>query len=181
MIKDEPMDNTLRHLKELKVDARFEKKKHYNAASRKEGYHYSIGVVIIMLSVFTGTISMNDFLKEYHPSICSKFILASLPVILGILSGLQTFLNLQKQIEGHKSVADEYLSLLKDLKYYEALFYDKKLGDEEIAKEVRQMLIRFKQILKKASLLSTNKSDYDKAKSSIKQGEEEYTKEELEL
>ena len=105
------MKNIKNTIKKIKVDALYGKKKHFNAADRKEKYHYWIGVPLVIINILAGSILfyvLTDGVDNWV-----KYIPLVLALIAALLSGFQTFLNLQKKIEGHRRVGNKYLAIMK--------------------------------------------------------------------
>ena len=89
------MKNIKNTIKKIKVDALYGKKKHFNAADRKEKYHYWIGVPLVIINILAGSILfyvLTDGVDNWV-----KYIPLVLALIAALLSGFQTFLNLQKK------------------------------------------------------------------------------------
>ncbi len=174
------MENTIENLKKFKFDAILNKRKHFNAAARKLRYHYFIGYTLTILSTIVGATTVADFVKEY-PNLYLKQIIATSTVLVGIFSGLQTFLNLQKLVEGHKRVGNAYLALSKRTRMILSFNADGELTPVELKKYSKIFTEAYAKIHLDAENYHTTYRDYKKALNGIKNGEETYTKEELEV
>lgn len=173
------MENTIRQLKQFKVDAIFGKKKHYNAANRKRKYHNCILGMQIVLNAIAGTTLFNIVFGE--GSYTSKIIALVLTIITTILAGLQKTCGFEKQAQGNAKVGDMYLRISKKINFTLCLIEDQELVKEEIIKRTEQICEEISQANELGSEFSTNSSDYKKAQKGIKRGEENYTKEEFDI
>ena len=50
------MNNIKEKIKRIKIDSLYGKKKHFNAADRKENWHYWIGIPLIIVNILSGSI-----------------------------------------------------------------------------------------------------------------------------
>ncbi|UUV20778.1 SLATT domain-containing protein [Paenimyroides aestuarii] len=173
------MKNTKDKIKRIKVDSLYGKKKHFNAADRKEKQHYWIGIPLIVINVLTGSVLfyvLTDGVTNWI-----KFIPLVLALIAALLSGFQTFLNLQKKVEGHRRVGNKYLAIMKRCDRLQAYIEDDAIKDKHLIESVEEIANEIEVINKEAESFPTSKSDYELAKKGIESGEESYTESELEL
>lgn len=173
------MKNTKDKIKRIKVDSLYGKKKHFNAADRKEKQHYWIGIPLIVINVLTGSVLfyvLTDGVTNWV-----KFIPLVLALIAALLSGVQTFLNLQKKVEGHRRVGSKYLVIMKRCDRLQAYIEDDAINDKHLIESVEKIANEIEEINKEAESFPTSKSDYELAKKGIESGEESYTESELEI
>ena len=173
------MKNTIKKLKRIKVDSLYGKKKHFNAADRKECQHYWIGIPLIIINVITGSVLF--FILTDPVTNWVKFIPLILALIAALLSGFQTFLNLQKKVEGHRRVGNKYLAIMKKCDRIQAYVTDDVIKEKHLINEIEKIALEIDNINIEAESFPTNKTDYKLAKKGIEEGEEEYTKQELEI
>lgn len=169
--------STLRVLKEIYVDALYEKKKHYNAVGRKQGYHRRLGVTVIIINILLASTLMG-LLKDCNPSVW-KSLAALSALVAACASGLQTYFNFQKDAQKHRDIADQFLALTKQCKRVQAYFRDETLSAEELRVRVEELARAYDATIKDAASLPTSEHDYRKAQAGIKDGEEEHTEREL--
>ena len=81
------MENTIKQLKQFRVDAIYGKKKHYNAAFRKRKYYNFILGTQIVLNAITGTTLINVVFGE--GSYTSEIFALILTIITTIFAGLK--------------------------------------------------------------------------------------------
>jgi hypothetical protein len=173
------MKNIKNTIKKIKVDALYGKKKHFNAADRKEKYHYWIGVPLVIINILAGSILfyvLTDGVDNWV-----KYIPLVLALIAALLSGFQTFLNLQKKIEGHRRVGNKYLAIMKKSDRIRAYINDEAIKEKELINKVEEIATDIYNINIESESFPTNKSDYELAKKGIESGEESYSETELEL
>jgi len=173
------MKNTKNKIKRIKVDSLYGKKKHFNAADRKEKQHYWIGIPLIILNVLTGSVLF--YVLTDGTTNWIKYVPLVLALLAALLSGFQTFLNLRKKVEGHRRVGNKYLGIMKRCDRLQAYIEDDAIKDKHLIDTIEEIATEIEGINSEAESYPTNKSDYELAKKGIESGEESYTSTELEL
>jgi hypothetical protein len=173
------MTSTEEKIKHIKVDCLYGKKKHFNAADRKETYHYWIGIPLTLINILI--VSALFFVLTDGASGWVKFIPLILAFMASFLSGFQTYFNFNKQVEAHRRVANRYLEMLKKADRLQGYISDKLITADEVVKQFETVAIEVDEINKEAEQCPTSPRDYNKAKAGIKNGEEVFTNKELEL
>ena len=177
--KTKMMNNTTDKLKRIKVDALYGKKKHFNAADRNEKNHYWIGIPLIIINILTGSILF--YVITDGASNWIKYIPLVLALISALLSGFQTYLNLQKKVEGHRRVGNKYLAIMKRCDRLQGYIKDQVISNDDLISRIEDIATEIGSINIEAESYPTNNSDYLLAKKGIENGEEEYTEKELNL
>lgn len=170
---------SLEKLKRLKVDALYGKKKHFNAADRKEKRHYQIGIPLTVINIIIGSVLLSVISDNALQWL--KVIPIALSFLAALLSGLQTYFNYQKQVEGHRRVGNRYLAEMKKCDRIHAYFLDKIIDSEKLVEEIELISVEMAAINQDAESFPTNKDDYKKAQAGIDSGEENYNDNELNL
>ena len=173
------MNNTTDKLKRIKVDALYGKKKHFNAADRKEKNHFKIGVPLIVINILTGSILF--YVITDGATNWVKYIPLVLALCSALLSGFQTYLNLQKKVEGHRRIGNKYLSVMKKCDRVQGYILDNIMTNNELINRIEEIAIEIDNVNTEAESFPTNNSDYELAKKGIESGEETYTEQELNL
>ncbi|WP_376777126.1 SLATT domain-containing protein [Flavobacterium covae] len=173
------MNNTTEKLKRIKVDALYGKKKHFNAADRNEKNHYRIGIPLVVINILTGSILF--YVITDGATNWVKYVPLFLALISALLSGFQTYLNLQKKVEGHRRVGNKYLAIMKKCDRLQGYIIDKVISNDELISRIENIAQEIDSINVEAESYPTNNSDYELAKKGIENGEEEYTEKELNL
>jgi hypothetical protein len=173
------MNNTTDKLKRIKVDALYGKKKHFNAADRNERNHYRIGIPLVIINILTGSILF--YVITDGASNWVKYVPLILALISALLSGFQTYLNLQKKVEGHRRVGNKYLAIMKKCDRLQGYIIDKVVSNDDLVSRIESIAQDIDSINIEAESYPTSNSDYLLAKKGIENGEEEYTEKELNL
>jgi len=173
------MKNIKSKIKRIKVDSLYGKKKHFNAADRKERQHYWIGIPLIVINVLTGSVLF--YVLTDNVTNWVKFAPLVLALIAALLSGFQTFLNLRKKVEGHRRVGNKYLAIMKRCDRLQAYIEDDAIKEKHLIETIEDIAIEIDNVNIEAESFPTNKSDYELAQKGIDSGEETYTEKELEL
>src|ERR1022692_3008908 len=166
------MSTTDDKIKRIKVDCLYGKKKHFNAADRKESYHYWIGIPLTVITILTTTILF--YVLTDGATNWVKFVPLVLAFAASFLSGFQTYFNFNKQVEGHRRVGNRYLAGMKKADRLQGYITDKLISPEDLVKQFETLAAEVDDINKEAEPFPTSNADYAKAKKGIEQGEEEY-------
>ncbi|MBA3647271.1 MAG: SLATT domain-containing protein [Chitinophagales bacterium] len=173
------MQNSTDKLKRIKVDSLYGKKKHFNAADRFKKYHYKIGIPLIAINILTGSILF--YVLTDGATNWIKYVPLVLALIAALLSGFQTYLNLPQKVEGHRRVGNRYLSVMKKCDRLQGYIADNLITLEVMIQRLEEIATEADDINKEAEAFPTNENDYNVAQKGIKDGEENYTDNELNL
>ncbi|OGR14455.1 MAG: hypothetical protein A2277_19875 [Desulfobacterales bacterium RIFOXYA12_FULL_46_15] len=173
------MEETRTKLKRIKIDSIYGKKKHFNAADRIERWHYWLGIPLVLINIITGSVLCYVITDGQTSWI--KFIPLFLSLIATVLSGLQTFFNFQKKVEGHRRIGNKYLFVMKKCDRLEGYIVDGIIEKNSIAEEVEIIAAEANSINQEAESFPTSKKDYDIARQGVLKGEESYSEKDLEL
>lgn len=166
-------------IKRIKVDAAYGKKKHFNAADRKENYHLRIGIPLIIINIIIGTVLFYVLTDSAVKWV--KYIPISFAFIASLLSGFQTYFNFNEKVESHRRIGNRYLSLMKKCDRLEGYIDDGIIENAEIIKRLEELGTEIDLINTDAESYPTSKEDYEKARIGIESGEEFYTEKELKI
>lgn len=173
------MENVIKQLKQFKTDAIYEKKKHYNAADRKRRYYKWVSITQIVLNAITGT---TLFTVVFGGGSKVAEILALIFTIAAtILASVQKIGDFENQAQGNAKVADMYLRISKKINLILNFIKDGELSNQEIVEKAEEICNEISHANEMGSQFPTNRKDYNIAQEGIKNGEENYTDEELEL
>lgn len=171
------MENTIEKIKRIKVDTLYGKKKHFNAANRKEKYHLCLGIPLLVINVITGSVLFATLTLDTVTWI--KYIPLTLTLIATLLGALQTFFNLQKKVEGHRRVGNKYLAILKRCDRLQGYIADNIISNEDVIRHLEEISQGVDTVNIEAESYPTSDKDYQLAKKGIESGEETYTETEL--
>lgn len=173
------MENVIKQLNQFKTDAIYEKKKHYNAAERKRKYYKWLSIIQIVLNAITGTTLITVVFGEGNK--IGEVVALILAIAATVLASVLKIGDFEKQAQGNAKAGDLYLKISKRISLILNFIKDKSLSDQEIkekAEEIHNEIIQANEI---GTQFPTNQKDYNKARAGIKNGEEQYTDEELQL
>jgi hypothetical protein len=173
------METTTEKLKHIKVDCLYGKKKHFNAADRKEKYHYWIGIPLTAINILIVTVLF--FVLTDRATSWVKYLPIFLAFIASFLSGFQTYFNFNRQVEGHRRIANRYLALMKKADRLQGYIKDNLVSPEDAIKQFETISDLADEINKDAEQFPASEKDYKKAQLGVVNGEEEYTDKELNL
>lgn len=173
------MKNVIKQLKQFRTDAIFGKKKHYNAADRKRGYYKWISLAQIVLNAISGTTLITVVFGNDNK--IAEIMALILTIMATILASVQKIGDFENQAQGNAKVADMYLKISKKINLILNIIEDGEITNQEIRIKAEEICNEISQANKIGSQFPTNSKDYNKAKEGIKNGEEDYTEEELGL
>ena len=173
------MENVIKQLKQFKTDAICEKKKHYNAAARKRRCYKWLSVTQIVLNAITGTALFTVVFG--NSSKVAEILALIFTIAATILASVQKIGDFENQAQGNAKVADMYLGISKKINLILNFIKDGALTNQEIVEKAEEIRSEISQANEMGSQFPTNQKDYNKAQEGIKNGEENYTEEELEL
>jgi len=173
------MTETMEKIKRIRVDAIYGKKKHFNAADRKEKYHKWIGIPLLSINVLIGSVLF--YLLTDGAENWVKYVPLILTVIATFLSVIQTFFNYSKQVEGHRRVGNNYLAIMKKSERLIAYMNDGAIDKTKVIEELESLGEAIDQVNKEAEGFPTSNKDYLLAQQGIGDGEESYTETELSI
>lgn len=173
------MEHVIKQLKQFKTDAIYEKKKHYNAADRKRRCYKWLSITQIVLNAITGTTLFTLVFGE--GSKVAEMLALIFTIAATILASVQKIGDFENQAQGNAKVADMYLRISKKINLTLNFIKDGILANKEIVEKTEEIRREISQANEIGSQFPTNQKDYNKAQEGIKNGEENYTDEELEL
>jgi pyocin large subunit-like protein len=173
------MEHVIKQLKQFKTDAIYEKKKHYNAADRKRRWYKWVSITQIVLNAITGTTLFTVVFGE--GSKVAEILALIFTIAATILASVQKIGDFENQAQGNAKVADMYLRISKKINLILNFIKDGTLTNQEIVEKAEEIRSEISQANEIGSQFPTNQKDYNKAQEGIKNGEENYTDEELEL
>lgn len=168
---------TAKRVRQIRADALLGKKKHYNAADRKQCYQAWLGTGVIGINVLLGS-ALLILIKESIPEYV-KWIGAALALLAALFSTLQTYFGFSKAVQGHRAIAGRYLEVVKLCSNLLAANADGSMSGEQIAKKLDSLTIMMNKIDADAHAYPTSDTDFQKARFGIAEGEEEYTDRDL--
>ncbi|MFC1591245.1 SLATT domain-containing protein [Thermodesulfobacteriota bacterium] len=173
------MKSTLENLKRIKVDALYGKKKHFNAADRVQGYHYWLGIPLILINILTGSVLL--YVLTEGSTDWVKYVPLGLALLAALLGGLQTFFNFSKKVDAHRRLGNRYLAIMKRCDRINGYVNDEVIQKNDLILQVEEIAGAIDNINQDAEAFPTSAADFEKSREGVQDGEENYTKSELEL
>ena len=168
---------TAKRVRQIRTDALLGKKKHYNAADRKQCYQTWLGTGVIGINVLLGS-ALLVLMKASIPE-SVKWIGAALALLAALFSALQTHFGFSKAVQGHRAIAGRYLEVVKQSSNSLAANTDGSISGEQLAKKLDSLTAMMTKIDADAHAYPTSNTDFQKARLGIADGEEEYTDRDL--
>lgn len=168
-------DHTIQIIEQLRVDALYGKKKHFNAADRKERYNTCIGIFLIVANAVIASNLVYMFVLEIRTF---GLIIGTFGLIATVLAVVQAFFNYSRTAEQHRMVATKYLHIAKECSRVKAYHQDGILSVDGLRERLDNLALMYEQVTEDAVGLSTNRKDYEEAQKGFGDGEERYSLEE---
>jgi len=170
---------TIKRVKRLRTDAIYGKKAQFNAAERKDAYHNGLGAPVIIFTIIVGGGFFATLLKDFPDKM--KYVGGGLGLLSAVLAGLQTYHRFSAIAEGHRSIGTRYLAVAKKCGNVIAYSKDGSYSDEQLQAKVDQLTEEYGTVAQDANGFPTSDRDYRRARRGVRDGEEVYTEQELEL
>jgi hypothetical protein len=141
---------------DLLKDAKIGKRKHFHAAQRKQAWHMRLGIGALLLTSLASIVSaVSEYLADALVGVAGM----ALPATAAVLVGLQTFLRLEKMIEGHRTIANGYLELHRDGKAHFAKRLDGRMTIDELDVLFDQYRVAYHKLNRDSEAFSTVPED----------------------
>ena len=173
------MDNTVKQLKQFRTDALYGKKKHYNAAERKRKYSMLFSVLQIVINAITGSTLLVVVFGDDNK--CAEVLALIFSITATIVAGVQKLGDFENQSLGNQKVANAYLRIGKTINLILKLYEDGAYNRKELSEQTQKILADISETNELATQFSTSYKDYERAKQGIKNGEEDYTSEDMKI
>lgn len=172
------MEATRNQLKRLRVDALYGKKKHFNAADRKECLSGLLNVPALIINAILASVLLSNF-QKVEPEVF-RWISAILAISATILTALAAYWKLAKQVEGHRRVANKFLKVVKGAERLLAFEKDGLIDGVAFAAEFKELASVSDDANSEAESFATSNKDFENARRGLESGEETYLPNELE-
>ena len=163
---------TVEEVQNLRVDALYGKKRHYNAADRKKCYHTCLGVTQIVLNVLLGSYLFGAASIVMPNAL--NWVVGILALVSATSAALQTFYNFERQAELHRNIGTRYVAVAKECSRIIAYRKDGAISATDLREQLEHLAATCNQINADGEKCPTSKRDYRKAQIGFS-AEEEYT------
>ena len=149
---------TIRGLDDLRRSALLGKDRHFIASRRNKFLSTLFGLPVVVINIVLGSVLFVS-LSEELPQIM-KWTGAFLALLGAGGAGIQTFFNFHKVFEGHRRVANRYLSLGRECQRLKGLHEDDLLELDALSKGLEFLEKDYAEINASAETFVTTDSDY---------------------
>ena len=160
---EQSTDGAIKLIDELRTDAKIGKGKHFNANRRKISLHNWVGIPVILINIFIGTVIIALLTIEIDSNILA-IISAVLAFLAASLSGMQTFFNFHKVAEGHSPVGNRYLKISRHCKTLLRKHQDIPFTSHDLWAEVEEIQKEYLEINIEAEAFPTTNKDLSNAR-----------------
>lgn len=171
------MEATRTQIKQLRADALYGKKKHFNSADRKNKESNWLNVPALIINIILSSVLLTNFQKD-NPDIF-KWVSAILAISATLLTGLATYWKLPKQVEGHRRIAHKFLKVMKGCERLLSFEADKLIDNQVFINDFQTLADLYDDANSEEEFFTPNNSDFEKARKGIENGEEKYTENDL--
>ena len=155
-------DGAIQLIDELRTDAKLGKGKHFNASRRKINLHNWVGIPVILINVFIGTVIIS-LLLDGNENKNFAILSTILAFTAASLSTMQTFFNFHKAAEGHSSVGNRYLKISRNCKKLLRKHQDIPFSPENLWLETETIQNEYLEINIEAEAFPTSNKDLQSA------------------
>jgi len=148
-------------LKEILRNASLGKYRHFCAASRKEALNSKLGAPVVVITILLGSVFFISISKEIPQA--AKWVGALLSLAAAMLSGMQSFLHLGKDVDGHRRVANRYLQIAQNAEAILAQYQDDLLDLTTIAERTESLLSEYQRVNLDSEPYPTKNADFKSA------------------
>jgi hypothetical protein len=157
------LEAIIKEARRIEENALYTSKAHFVCAQGCENLNLWIGIPTVILAAIAGALAFTNFLTV---------IAGVLSIIIAILTGIATFLNLKDKSRDHQNAGNKYDSLLTRVRIFRAIDC-RQNQSEEVSTEKLKDLSRERDRLN-ADCPQPSKKCYKRAKEGIEAGEAEY-------
>jgi hypothetical protein len=148
----------LDRVEELSRNCNIGKYRHFNAATRAKRLNDYLGVPVVAINIILGSVFFIALSQEL-PDI-AKWSGGFLALAAALISGVSTFFNFGKQFEGHRGIANKYVSLAAKCETAIARYRDGLITLEGLDSLLQEYQERYSEVSEEAKAFSTSGKDF---------------------
>ncbi|MGI6672071.1 MAG: SLATT domain-containing protein [Christensenellales bacterium] len=172
------MNNTIVELRKIRANATIEKKKHYNAAERKNKKLSKLQAVTIFISVANGSLLFFVLKQNTQVLVVVSMVLA---LVNSLILGLLKHFDLSSKYKENRRAGDTYNAIVRRIDMCIAHYEDKYIDDQTLWGQSNEIRNEYDLAISEYSFASTSSKDYQKAISGIDKGEENYSETDMKI
>jgi len=146
----------------IEEDVTFSGKRHFNAASRWEGYHNKLGIPSTALSAVAGLSAFADY-----PTLAGIIAIST-----AAITAVFTFLKTDERASKHRAVGNGYFSLKNEARIFRNIECATITDFEQLKSRIVELSDRRNQLNEQAP--ETTDDDFQTARAGIEEGQQEY-------
>lgn len=158
MTSEPPSSAVLCRVEELARNCNIGKYCHFNASDRARRLNDYLGVPVVAINIVLGSVFFIALSQEL-PDI-TKWSGGFLALTAALISGISTFFNFGKQFEGHRSIANKYVSLAAKCETTIARYRDSLLDLVGLDAMLLELQERYSEISDEAKAFATSNRDF---------------------
>jgi hypothetical protein len=155
-------DPAVQALQGLRTRCKLSKDRHFAAAERKSFYQTWVGLPVVLINVFVGTVLV-QFMTSDHPPIWASVIATALAFLAASLSSVQTFFNFAKMAEGHRTVANRYLRTMMQCENLLLRVSADQISQTKVWELIEQFTREYDEVNLEGEAFPTNAWDFKRA------------------
>lgn len=149
-------------IEKLRKNTNLSKHSHFEASKRSENYHLWMGVPIVLINIFLGSVLFGVF-KNNLPE-WGTLLGGFLAFCAAALGGMQTFFNFKANSQGHRAVANQYLVIARECEYLLAGYFDDRISLDELSRRLNELNKLYDSVNREAEKFMVKEADFLKAK-----------------
>jgi hypothetical protein len=146
----------------IEEDVTFSGKRHFNAASRWQGYHNKLGIPSTALSAIAGLSAFAEFPK----------LAGVIAISTAALTAVFTFLKTDERASKHQATGNSYFSLKNEARIFRKIECTENTDLGELKARILELSDRRNSLNEQAP--ETIDADFQTARAGIEDGEQEY-------
>lgn len=149
---------SLDRVEELSRNCNIGKYRHFNAATRAKRLSDYLGLPVVAINIVLGSVFFIALSQEL-PDI-AKWGGGFLALAAALISGISTFFNFGKQFEGHRGIANKYVSLASKCDTAVARFRDGLIDIKSLDGLLQELQERYSEVSEEAKAFATSDKDF---------------------
>lgn len=149
-------------LDKIRCRSAIQKYAHFSAAGRGQRFRDWLSIPAIAINLILGSMFFVLVSREIPSE--AKWVGAFGALIAAVLGGVQTYFNLKKTNDLHRSVANQYLQVSRRCEVLIAKYRDKLSTLEKIVEEIGAIDAAYQQACKEAESVPTSPVDFETAR-----------------
>jgi hypothetical protein len=148
----------LDRVEELSRNCNLGKYRHFNAATRAKRLSDYLGLPVVAINIILGSVFFIALSQELPDM--AKWSGGFLALTAALISGISTFFNFGKQFEGHRGIANKYVSLASKCETAIARYRDGLIDLSALDGLLQEFQERYSEVSEEAKAFATSGKDF---------------------